>query len=89
MKFWLEIICKKSKNRFIDRKSALKEEGLKISRNKTEYIEYDFGVRGQEVDGTRRAMTKRGDVIGEVESFKYLGSFVQRDGRELWHEFKT
>jgi len=56
----------------------LEGKGLKISRNKTEYIiEYDFGEKGQEVDGTR---TISGDVIGEVDSFKYLGSFVQRDG---------
>lgn len=27
---------------------------LKISKNKTEYIEYDFGGRDQEVDETRR-----------------------------------
>jgi len=41
---------------------------------------YDFGGRDQEVDGTRRAMPLNGDVIGEIESFKYFGSFVQRDG---------
>jgi len=53
---------------------------LRISKNKTEYnIEYDFGGRDQEVDETRRAITTRGDVIGEVESFKHLESFVQRD----------
>jgi len=27
----------------------------------------------------RRAMTISCDVIGEIESFKYLGSFVKRD----------
>jgi len=52
---------------------------LSISRNKTEYIEYDLGGKDQEVDRMRRAMTISGDVIGEFESFKYLGSFVQRD----------
>jgi len=53
---------------------------LRISRSKTEFIEYEFGGRDQEVDGTRRAMTISGDdVIGEIESFKYLGPFVQRN----------
>jgi hypothetical protein len=41
---------------------------LRISRNKTKYIEYDFGGRYQEVDGMRRPMTISGDVIGEVEN---------------------
>jgi hypothetical protein len=45
---------------------------LRISRNKTEYIEYDFRRRYQEVEGMRRPMTISGDVIGEVKNFKYL-----------------
>jgi hypothetical protein len=28
----------------------------------------------------RRPMTISDDVIGEVDSFKYLGSFVEKDG---------
>jgi hypothetical protein len=28
----------------------------------------------------RRPMTMSGDVIGEIENHKYLGSFVQKDG---------
>lgn len=47
-----------------------------FSRNKTGYIKYAFGERDLEVDGTRRPMTINGDVIGEVERFKYLESFV-------------
>lgn len=34
----------------------------------------------QMVDGTRRAMPICDDALGDVDSFKYLGSFVQRDG---------
>jgi len=56
---------------------ALKGKGLRISRSKTEYIEHDFGRRDQEIDETRRAMTISGGVIGEVESFKFLGYFVK------------
>jgi len=55
-------------------------KGLRISRNKTEYIEYDFGGRDQGVNGTRRAMTISGDVIGEVKSFKSLGFLY----KEMW-----
>lgn len=37
------------------------------------------------LDGTRRAMTISSDVIGaEVESFMYLGFFVQRNGALWW-----
>jgi hypothetical protein len=52
---------------------------LRISRNKTEYIEYDFGERYQKVKDMRRPMTINGDVIDEVENFKYSVSFVQKD----------
>jgi len=31
-------------------------KGMRISRNKTEYIEYDFGGRDKEVDRTKRPM---------------------------------
>jgi len=55
---------------------ALEGKELRISRSKIERIEYDFGGRDQKIDGTRRTMTISGDVIGEIESFKYLGSFV-------------
>jgi len=29
---------------------ALERKGLRISRNKTKYIEYEFGEKGQEVE---------------------------------------
>jgi hypothetical protein len=49
---------------------------LRISRNKTEDIEYDFGGRNQEVDVIRRPMAI---ISNDVENFKYLGSFVQNN----------
>jgi len=59
---------------------------LRISRNRTEYIEYAFGGRGdQAVDGTRRTMTISGDVTGEVGSFEY---FCTR-GPGLWDGCET
>lgn len=55
---------------------------MKVNRKKTdfiEYIEYEFGKRDQEVDETRRAMTKFAMSIIEVECYNYLESFVQMD----------
>jgi len=58
---------------------------LKISRNKTEYyIKYTLVIRDQEVEGMRRPKTIGGDVKGEIDSFKYLGSFVQKNGAVAW-----
>jgi len=34
----------------------------------------------EQVDKTRSVMTISGDEVIEVESFKYLGSFVQKNG---------
>jgi len=44
------------------------------------YIENEFGGRDQEVDETRKTMTISNEGIGEIVSFRYVGSFVQRDG---------
>jgi len=43
---------------------SFERKGLIMNRKKTEYIEYDFGRRDQEVDETRIGMTISGDVIG-------------------------
>lgn len=44
----------------------------------TEYIEYEFDER-EEIDETRSVMTINGDEVSEVENFKYLGCFVQKN----------
>ena len=60
---------------------ALEGKGLRINISKTEYsyIEYEYDEREQ-VDETRSAMIISGVEVSEVESFKYLGSFVQKNG---------
>jgi hypothetical protein len=58
---------------------ALEGKELRISNNKTEYIKYDFGVKYQEIEVMRRPITICGELISEIENFKYLGSFVQKD----------
>jgi len=78
-------------NRLDEWRLALEGMELRICRNKTEYTEYDFGGKDQEVYGTRRAMTISGDVIDEVKSFKYLGSLIQKDrgfGMAVKHRIK-
>ncbi|KAL4107958.1 hypothetical protein QTP88_018227 [Uroleucon formosanum] len=67
-------------NRLNESRLAIEGKGLRISRNKTEYIEYAFGGKDQELDVERRPMTVGEDAIKEVESIKYLGSVVQKDG---------
>jgi len=41
-------------NRFDEWRLALEGKGLWISRNKIEYVEYEFGERDQEVEDMRR-----------------------------------
>lgn len=41
--------------------------------------EYKLGER-EEVDETRSVITISGDEVSEIESFKYLGCIVQKNG---------
>ena len=59
---------------------TLEGKELRISRNKTQYIECEFEGRHQEVECMRRLLTINDYVIGEVKNFKYLEWFVQKDG---------
>ncbi|XP_021991266.1 uncharacterized protein LOC110888028 [Helianthus annuus] len=62
-----------------DWRVALKDNGLKISRSKTEYLYCDFNDAGGFED---TQITIEGQVVPEATKFKYFGSFAQRD-REL------
>lgn len=59
---------------------ALEGMELRISRSKTKYIGYDFRKREQMVNIARRIMTTRGNTVDMVESFKYLWSFLHKNG---------
>jgi len=51
-------------------KLAFKGKRSSINRSKTEYVEYAFGERNLEVNGTRGVTTiVSGEVIGEIASF--------------------
>ena len=72
-------------------REALESKGLRISRSKTEYIEYDFGEREHRGNRERLEIKLSGDVVGEVERFKYLGSVIQKDGgfeEDMKHRIK-
>src|ERR1044071_7349267 len=56
---------------------ALESKGFRISRSKTEYLYCDFSGVGNNED---TQITIEGQVVPQVTKFKYLGSFVQRDG---------
>lgn len=64
----------------------LEGKGLRISRDKTEYIcvEYVFGGRNQDGDETMRQMIIGGDVIREVKSFK-INRIICTEGWRLGH----
>nr|GEW41812.1 ataxia telangiectasia mutated family protein [Tanacetum cinerariifolium] len=66
-------------NRLESWRKALQDNGLRVSRDKTEYLRCDFGrfeVVHQEVD------IRIGDQILQLkESFRYLGSVLHRSGR--------
>ncbi|GJZ80896.1 retrovirus-related pol polyprotein LINE-1, partial [Tanacetum coccineum] len=60
-------------------KKALEDKGLRISRDKTEYLRCDFGryeVVHQEVE-----IRIRDQILQPKESFRYLGSVIHRSGR--------
>nr|GEW78580.1 retrovirus-related Pol polyprotein LINE-1 [Tanacetum cinerariifolium] len=66
-------------NRLESWRKALEDNGLRLSREKTEYLRYEFGryeVIHQEVD------IRIGDrILQPKESFRYLGSVIHRPGR--------
>ncbi|XP_076938903.1 uncharacterized protein LOC143607281 [Bidens hawaiensis] len=58
-------------------RAALKDKGLRISRSKTEYLHCDFSGAG---DARDSQITIRDQVVPQATKFKYLGSYVQRNG---------
>ncbi|KAK3573071.1 hypothetical protein QTP86_012282 [Hemibagrus guttatus] len=71
------VICNESREQVEENlerwRFALKRRGMKISRNKTEYM----CVNEREGSGTVRL---QGEEVKKVQEFKYLGSTVQSNG---------
>nr|GEU96952.1 hypothetical protein [Tanacetum cinerariifolium] len=68
-------------------RKALEDNGLRVSREKTEYLRCDFGryeVVHQEMD------IRIGDrILQPKESFRYLGSVIHRSGGIGWTKWKA
>ena len=55
---------------------TLESKGFRLSRTKTEYMRCDFdGVVKEEGD-----VSLEGQVVHKKDTFRYLGSMLQRDG---------
>ena len=58
-------------------RTSLESKGLRISRSKTEYLHCDFSGVGGDEDVQ---ITIDDQVVPQTTKFKYLGSYVQKDG---------
>ena len=54
---------------------ALESKGFRLSRTKTEYMRYDF----DEVVQEERDVSLEGQIVLKKDTFRYLGSMLQRD----------
>nr|GEY37915.1 hypothetical protein [Tanacetum cinerariifolium] len=61
-------------------RNALEDKGLRISRDKTEYLRCDFG-RYEAAHGEERSVRIGGQILQPNESFRYLGLVIHRSGR--------
>lgn len=60
-------------------KKTLKDKGLKISRSKTEYIEYNFGGSKCGANGESQVMKSSVNEVGDFKRLKYLRPVQQID----------
>ncbi|KAG2581508.1 hypothetical protein PVAP13_6KG039370 [Panicum virgatum] len=56
-------------------RQMLESKGFRLSRTKTEYMRCDFGATHEEGD-----VSLEGQVVPKRDTFRYLGSMLQRDG---------
>ncbi|GKD81028.1 ataxia telangiectasia mutated family protein [Tanacetum coccineum] len=72
-------------------RKALEDNGLRISREKTEYLRCDFG-RYEAVHGEEGIIRIGDKILQPKESFRYLGSVIHRSGRiddDVTHRIRT
>jgi hypothetical protein len=70
-------------------RQTLKSKGFRISRTKTEYMRCDFGTTISEAIGD---VSLGGQVVPKKDTFRYLGSMLQRDGdidEDVSHRIKV
>ena len=56
-------------------RKTLESKGFRLIRTKTEYMRCDFGTTREEED-----ISLEGQVVPKKDTFRYLGSILQRDG---------
>ena len=57
-------------------RQTFESKGFRLSRTKTEYIRCDFDEATQE----EGEVSLEGQVVPKKDTFRYLGSMLQRDG---------
>ncbi|GJR27882.1 retrovirus-related pol polyprotein LINE-1 [Tanacetum coccineum] len=70
---------------------ALEDNGLRVSRDKTEYLRCDFG-RYEAAHDEERIIHIGDQILQPKESFRYLGSVIHRSGRineDVTHRIRT
>ena len=69
-------------------RETLEFKGFRLNKTKTEYIKCDFGTTTQEEED----ISLEGQVVPRKDSFRYLGSMLQRDGdtdEDVSHRIKA
>jgi len=69
-------------------RQTLESKGFRLSRSKTEYMKCDFSTTAQEEGDVRLD----GQVVPEKDTFRYLGSMLQKDGdidEDVSHRIKA
>ncbi|GJX82358.1 hypothetical protein Tco_0331839 [Tanacetum coccineum] len=70
---------------------ALEDNGLRVSKEKIEYLICDFGMY-EAVHGEEGIIRIRDQILQPKDSFRYLGSVIHRSGRiddEVTHRIRT
>ena len=66
----------------------MESKGFRLSRTKTEYMRCDFGTTTREEED----VSLEGQVVPRKDTFRYLGSMLQRDGdidEDVSHRIKA
>ena len=69
-------------------RETLESKGFTLSRTKTEYMRCDFGTTIREEED----ISLKGQVVPRKDTFRYLGSMLQRDGdidEDVSHRIKA
>ena len=70
-------------------RQTLESKGFRLSRIKTEYMRYGFSTTNREEE---KEVSLDGQVIPQKDTFRYLGSMLQKDGdidEDVSHRIKV